>query len=100
MDGQTEKDYPTDEELQQLREWKWDDWRGAIDFAMSLWHWQDFARREINTQERALLGEGQFVRFATGGWSGNESIIYALNNGPGRARLRLYMNGGLYIYEY
>ncbi len=60
--------YPDDAELTCIREWRDDrfDWRGLMAFIRPLWrngYWKQ---------------QGPLYRLATGGWSGNESIIWAL----------------------
>lgn len=58
--------YPTEEELEKLRTWKYEDPRGALEFARSCWWAADWGWPSL---------EGEV---STGGWSGNESIISAL----------------------
>lgn len=64
--------YPTDEELQRLRDWDMADPRGWLDFARSLWHWADWGwpTPAVKSEEP--------IEVSTGGWSGNESIIEAM----------------------
>ena len=60
-------EYPTDEELDRIRSWPSRDLRGLAEYVGSIWHWPDLW--EIR---------GHTVRAHTGGWSGNEEIIGAL----------------------
>jgi hypothetical protein len=97
-------DYPTDEELERLEKWPYQDAAGALEFAASLWHWPDWVTRDISAHEAAVLHanqEDRFMRFATGGWSGNESIIGALRDNHMVSALtwRLTARGGLHIYQ-
>jgi len=63
--------YPTDEELAQLREWDLHDPRGWLEFAKSIGnYWPD----------DSYWGEDPpgTLHVSTGGWSGNEEIIDAM----------------------
>lgn len=68
--------YPTDESLQKIESWKFTNeskLRGLLDFLNDLWHWPDFGF--------VLKGKNILhLQLHTGGWSGNESIIFALQN--------------------
>ena len=59
--------YPTEAALKQISMWSHNDTEGALEAVRSLWHWPDYARRN-----------GDEFEFITGGWSGNESLISAL----------------------
>lgn len=61
-------EYPTDEQLQRVREWPVTDIPGLMDYVKSLWWAPDWGWHEE--------GDGRY-RISTGGWSGNESIIEA-----------------------
>lgn len=98
----SEKDYPTEEELQRIREWDYKDgYMGLAEFVCNIWHWgedwaflRDWAKDEFDVEYREL-------RLATGGWSGNESIINALNNNQMFGMLCWFSShrGGLHIYH-
>lgn len=99
-------DYPTDEELDRLERWPMRDTAGALDFARSLWHWPEWGVSELLAPEETAIVRAEsgdrFLRLATGGWSGNESIISALNANSGVRAIawRLTARGGLHIYKY
>lgn len=62
--------YPEEHELQKIKNWpiaKRSDMKALLDYCRSLWMWPNYASTG-----------GGWYRFATGGWSGNESIIGAL----------------------
>lgn len=60
-------DYPSDEDIQRIKDWPNEDVMGLIRFIQSIWHWPDMAK----------LNGGKF-ELHTGGWSGNEEIVDAL----------------------
>jgi len=62
-------------------------------------------RRELSPTEASIVHAGRddrFYRFATGGWSANESIIYAMRKNHIAYALtwRLSGRGGLHIFSY
>lgn len=103
--GETEDGYPTEAALQRLETWPHQDMAGALDFVKTIWHWPDFASHDLSAHEAAILhanpGE-KYLRLATGGWSGNEDIVRALNSNRMIRAIawRLHARGGLHIYQY
>lgn len=98
-------EYPTEETLATLAAWSIADPSGCLDFAVKCWHWPDGVSHELRPAEREIVhaDEGdRFVRFATGGWSGNEDVIAALKSNIMVRALcwRLSARGGLHIFEY
>ncbi len=65
--------YPTDETLEAIEKWSYSDFRGLMKFVVKAWHWPDMI-----TMSSILDENGQHWQVSTGGWSGNESIIVAL----------------------
>lgn len=59
--------YPTDATLRTIRRWPWQDLRGLFAYVAAAWRYPDYVRHR-----------GRRWRFATGGWSGNESLMAAL----------------------
>lgn len=69
--------YPSEFELKAIREWNASDPEGLLDFIASIWEYADFTISVNEVRDNS----GEFVRehvFSTGGWSGNEDIIYAM----------------------
>lgn len=62
-----ENNYPEEDELEKIKTWEHNDFPGLLDYCMSLWTFSDYATKRSGN-----------YRFATGGWSGNESLIEAL----------------------
>jgi hypothetical protein len=85
-------DYPTEEELERIRQWPYEDCGGLLQFIGSTcWAYP----------ERGFEQKGRRFRLATSGWSGNEEVISALQDN------RMFWaicwesshRGGLYIFE-
>lgn len=79
--------YPTEEALRRITEWPWGDYKGLIEFVSDIWEYSDcgYGWAEITEDDRfysLLLGqeEGHIYTVSTAGWSGNESIISALQD--------------------
>jgi len=79
--------YPTDEEIERLKAWPFDDVDGIVKFIETIWWCPDFGY----SVKRGRL------RLATGGWSGNEEIIGALSR-PGGPRYLLSLCGGSWLW--
>lgn len=107
-------DYPSDAALERLRTWPAIDVNGALDFMAALWHFDSCVSRELQPHEALMVHAepgDRFLRLATGGWSGNESLISAFDGwgdddkrcveGFLRCRTwKLSTCGGLHIYQY
>lgn len=100
-----EDGYLTEAALDKLKAWPYDDINGALDFVRSLWHRDHWCGHDISQHEAAVLHAepgDKFLRCATGGWSGNEALIAALNDNRMLRSLawRFSARGGLHIYPY
>lgn len=77
--------YPTEETLQTITKWPINDFRDTntlMRFAQEAWHWPDWGitiapRRHREHPTSPLVRKWSV---STGGWSGNESIINALQD--------------------
>jgi hypothetical protein len=99
--------YPTDDALEIIKLWHWDDARGWFKFIESLWayhdwgwkendephEWKDFNEYKDKTVHRYYI--------STAGWSGNESIIRAMQKNDFMWHLNWVQSrrGGHYIFE-
>lgn len=97
-----ENDYPTEEELQKIREWTYEDngFFALAEYVCNLWHFDDWATyRDWATDEYGR--RYRELRLATAGWSGNESIISALDKNTMFNMLcwQSSHRGGLHIYH-
>lgn len=96
--------YPTDEMLDIITNWPATDPAGCIDYVRAAWSEMGSVSDELRPAEAAMLStdlDKHLVRFSTGGWSGNESLIAALeyNHVVYMMTWRLSARGGLHIYE-
>lgn len=84
--------YPEEHELKKIEEWDYHDFRGLMEYVEELWKYADYGYWKRGRK---------YYRISTGGWSGNESIIYALKQN------RMFWaccwvsskRGGHYIFE-
>ncbi len=89
-----QEDYPTEEDLEKIRLWPYTDFFALAEFIVSMWHydepWAKLTGKRVKT-----------LRLATGGWSGNESIITALYHNQMFQMLcwEKSQRGGLHIYK-
>ena len=97
--------YPTTDTVKALELWPHEDIAAALDFVKAIWHWSEAATHDLSAHEAAILranpGE-RYLRLATGGWSGNEELVAALQANVMLHMLawRLSAHGGLHIYQY
>lgn len=93
-------EYPTEEELNQIKNWDYKDLNGLVEFVKSIWKWpESIVHREPTTDE--FRHKYRELRLATGGWSGNESIIAALDGNFMFSAIcwQSSHRGGLHIYH-
>jgi hypothetical protein len=82
--------YPTEETLKVIVQWSADDFKGLMEFCRKCWQWDDYFTVDGNTYE-----------LHTGGWSGNEDVIGALQDNILFWALcwQQSKRGGHYIFE-
>lgn len=100
--------FPTEATLELIA--KWPTWAhekvdAVLEFVAAAWHYPDFATRELKPAElRVLHAEDgdYYLRLATGGWSGNESLIDAMKKNfiLYTTTWRLSTCGGLHIFQF
>ena len=102
--------YPTDAALEIVRLWHWSDTKGWFEFVKSIWF--DFVKSKwhLNAwgwseglEPHDYLNNPEVYRYhiSTGGWSGNESIIAAMQENDMLWSLTWVQGrrGGHYIFE-
>lgn len=82
--------YPDDEELQRITDWNYADIPAMLEFVRGLWSYPNFWTQE-----------GDKLSISTGGWSGNESIIAAMQKNVGFWHLcwESSRRGGHYTFD-
>ena len=99
--------YPTDDALEIIKLWHWDDARGWFKFIESLWAYHDWGWKEKDEphewedhkQYKDKIVHRYYI--STAGWSGNESIIRAMQKNDFMWHLNWVQSrrGGHYIFE-
>lgn len=94
--------YPTEAALEIVRIWHWGDARGWFEFIKSIWHMAPWGWRESEVDHEYIKDKKVYVyNISTGGWSGNESIIWAMQ----KTNMMWHLNwvqsrrGGHFIFE-
>lgn len=81
--------YPTDEQLRRIRAWPADDLTGWLAFVRAAGHWWSMTPPWGWTEDAvcptpcpggAAHLSGRMYRVSTGGWSGNEEILGAMED--------------------
>lgn len=70
--------YPTEEELKQIAQWDDNDLKGWLEFIGTLWHFGDWGWSVTETLDPVFEQPVRTYQVSTGGWSGNEEIIRAM----------------------
>ena len=99
--------YPTEDALEAIEIWHWDDARGWFKFIEGIWYFYDWGWREEDEPHewhRLDQYKDKTVHryyISTAGWSGNESIIRAMQNNSMMWHLNWVQSrrGGHYIFE-
>lgn len=98
--------YPTDETLERIAAWPIETMRDAadaMDFAGRAWSYPDYWECEPRWDDPEWSDHPRRVyRFSTGGWSGNESIVAAIEGNTMLQMLGAYSwrRGGHYEYRF
>jgi hypothetical protein len=106
VDFLDEDGYPTDEALDLIEIWHWTDTDGWFKFIEEIWAYKSFGWNETTggvddwTNEKILDTTKRF-HISTAGWSGNESIIRAMELNWMLWHLHWVQSrrGGHYIFE-
>lgn len=102
-----EDGYPLEPALEAIEKWHWDDAKGWFKFIEGLWAYHDFGWKEKDEphdwQDHKQYKDKMVHRYyiSTAGWSGNESIIRAMQNNDMMWHLNWVQSrrGGHYIFE-
>lgn len=94
--------YPTDECLQIIKNWHWSDPKGWFNFIKEHWWAPDFGWREVDEpHEYRENREVHRYYLSTGGWSGNETLMRAMEQNRTIWSVHWVQSrrGGHYIFE-
>ena len=98
-----EDGYPTEYALELVENWHWGDVRGWFDFIKSVWWMPDWGWHEHDAEDEFFAGRYVHrINISTAGWSGNESLIHAMqkNNILWITTWVQSRRGGHYIFEF
>ena len=86
--------YPEDHELDKLKTWK-------IECVLDLHLVMQYVRDRWDADKGYFSKGYKYYRLSTGGWSGNESLIYALRANPMFWAMFWFSSerGGHYVFE-
>ena len=94
--------YPTESCLQIIKNWHWSDPRGWFDFIKEYWWAPDFGWQEAD-EPHEYRKDRDVHRYylSTGGWSGNETLIRAMEQNRMIWSVHWVQSrrGGHYIFE-
>lgn len=94
--------YPTDDALTIIEKWHWDDCDGWFKFIESIWHLRSWGWGEGEEPHEWYEGKVSYqYHISTAGWSGNESIIRAMQKNDMMWHMTWVQSrrGGHYIFE-
>lgn len=97
-----EDGYPTDHALDLIEKWYWTDERGWFDFIKELWYLRSWGWGEASMPNEYNPNKVvQQYHISTAGWSGNESIIRAMEKNDMMWHFTWVQSrrGGHYIFE-
>lgn len=96
--------YPTDETLDRIENWEvktFSDALDAMDFVGRAWYYPDRWERRTTGHPITARREVEYA-FSTGGWSGNESLVGAIEKNTMLQMLGAWswQRGGHYVYRF
>lgn len=93
--------YPSDQALDKIASWDYNDPKGWFEFIRELWHLRSWGWTEGYFKDSIYDPEKYTYHISTAGWSGNEDIIRAMQTHPilwDNAWLET-RRGGHYVFE-
>jgi hypothetical protein len=93
--------YPTNEALEIIEIWHWNDAKGWFDFIHCIWHLASWGWKEGEAIDEITNKKTWCYYVSTAGWSGNESIIRAMQKNDWMWHMNWVQSrrGGHYIFE-
>lgn len=71
-------EYPKEDELKKIEQWDYKDFQGLMAYVEERWKYSNYFESFDITDPTYKLKFGIRYKLSTGGWSGNEDIITAL----------------------
>lgn len=101
LDHLDEDGYPTEDALDLITIWHWEDARGWFEFIKSIWAYRDWGWKEQEVIDEISNEKAWCYYISTAGWSGNESIIRAMEKNTWMWGLNWVQSrrGGHYIFQ-
>lgn len=100
-----EDGYPTEKALKLIEEWDYKDFEGLLAFVKDLWWYDEWGWDVVEIGEKLNhtdeIAKRKTYYLSTGGWSGNEDIIRAMEKNWMLWWMIWYQSrrGGHYIFE-
>ena len=94
--------YPVDATLEIIEKWHWDDIKGWFDFINSIWYLKSWGWSEGEEADEFDKDKKVYrYHISTAGWSGNESVIHAMQQSDMLWGITWVQSrrGGHYIFE-
>ena len=93
--------YPSDEELATIRNWDYKDFEVLMEYVEDLWKYPNYFESFDISDPTYKLKIGIKYKLSTGGWSGNEDLIGALqeNSMFWACYWQESKRGGHYVFE-
>jgi len=93
--------YPTDDACKIISKWGWEDAKGWFKFIESIWHLKSWGWKEGEAIDEISNKKTWCYYISTAGWSGNETLIKAMQENDWMWHLNWVQSrrGGHYIFE-
>lgn len=93
--------YPTDEALEKIAQWKFEDSKGWFAFIHDIWYLRSWGWSEVEETCEIFKRPVERLYISTAGWSGNEAIIRAMQENHMLWHWHWYSSqrGGHYVFE-
>lgn len=97
-----EDGYPTDEALDKIAKWDYNDSDGWFAFIKELWYLKSWGWSEVEDIDEIFVTQVKRLHISTAGWSGNEDIIRAMQENQMLWFHHWFSSqrGGHYIFEW
>lgn len=93
--------YPTEDALRYIKDWNTSEYTALFDVIQSLWWMPEFGWHDEDAKCEITGSTVRRYTLSTGGWSGNESLIEALQSNwiVWSMTWVMHKRGGHYVFE-